>query len=86
MRKSPHNFERACIKCECGEEILLVPDIMDMDRAVERHAQEHALKEKDSRKAEEIFCQVQTELVQKILIVTSNQKEESSNSITHARH
>lgn len=32
------------IKCSCGAEILVLPDIKAMDRAINRHASEHKLK------------------------------------------
>jgi hypothetical protein len=39
------------IRCECGFEILLVPDLKAMGRAIEIHAAEHAKKEQSSEKA-----------------------------------
>lgn len=39
------------IRCECGFEILLVPDLKMMTRAIEVHAAEHGKREKDSAKA-----------------------------------
>lgn len=35
------------IRCECGFEILLVPDVKAMGKAIETHAAEHGKKEKD---------------------------------------
>ncbi len=32
------------IKCSCGTEILVVPDIKAMDRAINRHVAEHKIK------------------------------------------
>ncbi len=42
---------RPSIRCECGVEILLVPDLKAMDRAIDTHAMEHGKKEKDPEKA-----------------------------------
>jgi hypothetical protein len=39
------------IRCECGFEILLVPDLATMARAIEDHARKHGQKEKDAAKA-----------------------------------
>jgi hypothetical protein len=35
------------IRCECGAEILLVPDLKMMVRAIEAHATEHRERERD---------------------------------------
>lgn len=32
------------IKCECGTEILLLPDLVAMDRAIDAHVAEHRKK------------------------------------------
>ena len=39
------------IKCECGTEILVVPDLHAMEKAIEAHVSEHCKHEKDSAKA-----------------------------------
>jgi hypothetical protein len=39
------------IRCECGFEILLVPDLKMIARAIEAHALEHGRKEQDPAKA-----------------------------------
>jgi hypothetical protein len=33
------------IKCECGHEILLLPDLIAMGKAIERHSFEHKVKD-----------------------------------------
>jgi hypothetical protein len=38
------------IKCECGTEILLLPDLEAMNRAIAIHTNEHANKERTSNK------------------------------------
>jgi hypothetical protein len=40
---STHNLPT--IKCECGHEILLIPDLVEMGKVIEEHASQH--KEKD---------------------------------------
>jgi len=39
------------IRCECGFEILLVPNLKIMTKAIEAHAAEHRKREKDPTKA-----------------------------------
>jgi hypothetical protein len=39
------------IRCECGFEILLVPDVDAMAKAIENHAEEHARKERNFAEA-----------------------------------
>ena len=39
------------IKCECGTEILLLPDLKAMDRAIQAHVARHRKKGNDSSKA-----------------------------------
>ncbi len=36
------------IRCECGFEILLVPNLEAMAKAIENHSEEHAKKGKNS--------------------------------------
>ena len=38
------------IKCECGAEILLLPDLQAMNRAIKIHASEHAKKERNAKR------------------------------------
>ncbi len=39
------------IKCECGTEILLLPDLNAMDRAIDAHVAEHRKKGKNPSRA-----------------------------------
>ena len=39
------------IKCECGTEILLLPDLKAMDRAIDAHVAEHRKKGNNPSKA-----------------------------------
>jgi hypothetical protein len=39
------------IKCECGTEILLVPDLKAMDRAIDAHVAEHRKKANNPSRA-----------------------------------
>lgn len=38
------------INCECGAEILVVPDLQAMDQAIKTHVAEHRKNEKNSKK------------------------------------
>jgi hypothetical protein len=38
------------INCECGAEILLVPDLQAMNRAIKTHSAEHRKKERNTQK------------------------------------
>jgi hypothetical protein len=38
------------IRCECGAEILLLPDLQAMNRAIKAHVAEHKTKEKNDRR------------------------------------
>jgi len=38
------------ISCECGAEILVVPDLQAMNRAIKTHVDEHRMKERHSKK------------------------------------
>jgi hypothetical protein len=39
------------IRCHCGTEILLVPNVLSMNRAIEEHVKLHKKKIKDRREA-----------------------------------
>jgi hypothetical protein len=54
----------ALIKCECGHEILLIPDLKAMSNAVEDHVLEH-LKKTDEDEAEAIRVNLISQILQK---------------------
>ena len=49
-KKKSRKKAGSLIRCECGFEILVVPDLKSMGRAIEDHAAEHAKKEKNIAK------------------------------------
>ena len=55
------------IKCQCGKEILLVPDSKAMDKAIENHVAEHVSKQPDKAKAEEEAKRISEFLVKQVL-------------------
>ena len=48
------NKKLPTIKCECGKEILLVPDLKAMSKAIETHAFEHGKGKKSEKAASEV--------------------------------
>jgi hypothetical protein len=54
------------VRCKCGAEFLLIPDLNEMSRIVEKHAQMHREKESDHTKAELVFAQIQNHLITEI--------------------
>ncbi len=56
------------ILCECGEEILVVPDLKEMVRCIDTHAMIHKKKETDSKKAKAEYIRIEEQLTQKVVI------------------
>ena len=54
------------IKCKCGAEFLLIPDLNEMSLVVEKHAQMHREAESDPEKAEAVYGEVQDQLIMQI--------------------
>jgi hypothetical protein len=55
------------LKCECGAEILLLPDLKFMNHAIETHVAEHRKKEKDPRKAAATASRIRQILIEQLL-------------------
>ena len=55
------------IKCSCGAEILLVPNVKKMNEAIEAHILEHTKKIKDVKEAEAEAERVRGDLIIKVL-------------------
>jgi ABC-type transport system involved in multi-copper enzyme maturation permease subunit len=55
------------LRCECGAEILLLPDLRVMNHAIEVHVLEHNKKEKDPRKAAETASHIRQILIEQLL-------------------
>lgn len=56
------------ILCECGEEILVIPDLEEMVRCITNHATIHREKEADSKKAKAEYCRIEEQLTRKVLV------------------
>ena len=55
------------IRCECGAEILLIPQLEMMGNAIETHIAEHQQKEPDPAKAEAMAKRIQEDLIKQVL-------------------
>lgn len=55
------------IRCSCGAEILLVPNVKKMGETIENHADSHKQKVKDPEEAEAEAERVRNDLIVKIL-------------------
>lgn len=55
------------IKCECGYEIMLVPDLKVMNKAIESHVAEHVKKQPDKAKAEREAKRIGELLIEQVL-------------------
>ncbi|MCW4029547.1 MAG: hypothetical protein NWE92_07870 [Candidatus Bathyarchaeota archaeon] len=51
------------IRCHCGKEILVVPDVKLMSEAIDAHAEEHKKRIKDPKQAEEEAEHIRDELI-----------------------
>lgn len=53
----------ASIKCECGAEILMVPDLKGMSEAIEAHVKKHAEEAENPLEAEVIAERIRENLI-----------------------
>jgi hypothetical protein len=56
------------IVCECGQEILVIPDLKEMARCIEAHASSHLEKEMNHCESEAEFNRIEEQLTQKVLL------------------
>ncbi len=68
--KHNHSFGKNLprVLCECGEEILVIPDLKEMARCIETHAIIHEKKESDPNKAKGEYSRIEEQLTQKVMI------------------
>lgn len=55
------------IMCECGAEILVIPDVKEMGRSIESHAEEHRKKEQNPVAGKAAFERVENFLIKQVL-------------------
>lgn len=80
MRQQPPSGKNhKIIRCECGAEILLMPDVKEMERTIVAHAESHAQKEKEPKKAKALFEQIQDSLIRQVLVMASENGENFPN-------
>ena len=60
------------IICECGAEILLIPNLELMGQAIEAHIEEHKQMEPNKSKAETTAERIRTLLIAQVLEKASN--------------
>jgi hypothetical protein len=65
-----HSFRKGLpiVLCECGEKILIIPDMEEMVRCIEMHASIHGEKEADSKKAKAEYSRIEEQLTRKVII------------------
>ena len=63
------------ISCECGAEILVVPDLKAMNRAIKTHVTEHRKKERNSENSRASSGKISQLLSQLTLIRMSQQND-----------
>ncbi len=56
------------VVCECGEEILIIPDLKEMANCIEEHAKLHVQKEMDPLKKQAEHDRIEEQLTQKVII------------------
>ena len=62
-----HKTSLSIIRCECGFELLLVPDLSVMSLVVEKHAQMHKENAENQREAKAVFSHIEDYLTEQIL-------------------
>ena len=55
------------LTCECGAQILLLPDLKVMNHAIEVHVAEHTKKEKDRHKVAATASRIRQNLIKQLL-------------------
>ncbi len=64
----PHATGRqSTIRCECGAEILILPQVELMGKAIEAHATEHELKESHTAEAKATGERIRNLLIKQVL-------------------
>ncbi|HEX7482567.1 MAG TPA: hypothetical protein VF350_03775 [Candidatus Bathyarchaeia archaeon] len=62
-----NKYSSNSIWCECGAEILLIPDVKEMGRCIESHAEKHQKKEQNPADGKAAFEYIQDLLIKKVL-------------------
>lgn len=67
QRKVSNSSGLTVIKCSCGAEILLIPNVKKMDAAIESHILEHTKKCRNAKEAEAEAERIRSDLILKVL-------------------
>jgi hypothetical protein len=67
QKKAAETSGLPVIKCSCGAEILLIPNVTKMNDAIEAHVLEHSKKLKNAKEAEAEAERVRSDLITKVL-------------------
>ncbi len=58
--------------CECGTELLVVPDLREMVRCIQAHATTHGQKQADCSKSKAEYDRIEELLTQRTIIAIAN--------------
>ena len=72
------NFRENRIICECGEEILLVPDVKAMGEAIENHVALHINGIKDSEQKTKEETRIRDALIIQVFNLSSESKKDKT--------
>ena len=72
------NFRENRIICECGEEILLVPDVKAMGEAIENHVASHTNGIKDSEQKTKEETRIRDALIIQVFNLSSESKKDKT--------
>ncbi len=67
LRMHKNKYPSQIIRCICGAEILLLPDVKEMGRSIESHATEHQKKEQNPDKGKAAFEYIENFLTKQVL-------------------
>ena len=63
-----HFKHMSTVVCECGKEILIIPDLKEMANCIEEHAKLHVQNEIDPSKKQAEHDRIEEQLTKKIII------------------
>jgi len=71
LEERGHSASLLTIKCTCGEQILVIPNLAAMNRAIKNHAAKHRRKGLSDGKKSNGYVNVKELLIKQLLEVTS---------------
>jgi len=67
VSRQAHIEKQVLIKCECGAKILLLPDLKEMNCAIEAHVAKHKKMNKSTAKAKITIGKIRQNLTQQVI-------------------